>query len=67
MGDITRILTAAKNGDSAAFGDLLARVYDELRALAATKLANERRDHTLQPMALVNEQSNRSERFHKSF
>lgn len=41
--------------DRAALDDFLPFVYDELRALAARCLANERKDHTLQPTALVNE------------
>jgi RNA polymerase sigma factor (TIGR02999 family) len=43
------------NGDSQAAERLLALVYDELRRLAASKMANERPGHTLQPTALVHE------------
>lgn len=52
---VTLLLNAAAAGDRAAFERLLALVYDELRALAAAKMSHERRDHTLQPTALVNE------------
>ncbi len=55
MADVTRILQAIERGDSAAAADLLPLVYDELRRLAASRLARERPDHTLQPTALVHE------------
>ena len=55
MSDITQVLQAVDRGDSAAAGALLPLVYDELRRLAASKLAMERPDHTLQPTALVHE------------
>ncbi len=44
-----------ENGDSQAAEQLLALVYDELRQLAAAKMARERPGHTLQPTALVHE------------
>lgn len=44
-----------ENGDSQAADQLLALVYDELRQLAAAKMARERPGHTLQPTALVHE------------
>lgn len=51
----TRILQDVGQGDPRASGQLLPLVYDELRKLAAAKLAAERPDHTLQPTALVHE------------
>ncbi|PWU21381.1 MAG: RNA polymerase subunit sigma [Verrucomicrobia bacterium] len=54
-GDVTRLLNAAENGDLKAAEDLLPLVYDELRKLAASKMAQERPDQTLQPTALVHE------------
>src|SRR5436190_22380898 len=54
MSDVTRILTAIERGEMAA-SDLLPVVYDELRNLAAARLAHERVGHTLQPTALVHE------------
>ena len=50
-----RLLERVRAGDDAARGELMARVYAELRALAGRYLAGERRDHTLQPTALVHE------------
>jgi RNA polymerase sigma factor (TIGR02999 family) len=55
MSDVTRILKAMEQGDSAAAEQLLPLVYDELRALAAQKMAGEQSDHTLQATALVHE------------
>ena len=55
MSDVTRILEAAQQGDSTAADQLLPLVYDELRRLAAHKMANEAAGHTLQPTALVHE------------
>jgi RNA polymerase sigma factor (TIGR02999 family) len=55
MSEVTQILQAIQRGDQAAVGDLLPLVYDELRRIAASKLASERLDHTLQPTALVHE------------
>src|SRR5262252_198455 len=54
-GDVTRILDAAQQGDSKAADELLPLVYEELRKLAAAKMAHERPDQTLQPTALVHE------------
>src|SRR2546427_8974207 len=54
MSDVTRILDAMQ-GDSKAAEQLLPLVYDELRKLAAHKMANETSSHTLQPTALVHE------------
>ena len=55
MSDVTRILEAAQHGDSSAADQLLPLVYDELRRLAAHKMANEAAGQTLQPTALVHE------------
>ena len=55
MSDVSRILTAAQNGDKAAASQLLPLVYDELRKLAAAKMAQESSDHTLQATALVHD------------
>src|SRR5262245_56118149 len=55
MSDVTRLLTAIEAGDPQATPDLLPLVYDELRRLAAARLAGERPGHTLQPKALVHE------------
>ena len=55
MGDVTRVLSAIESGDSAAAGNLLPLVYDELRRLAAARMAQESPDHTLQATALVHE------------
>ena len=55
MSDVTRLLDAAAAGDPTAAADLLPLVYDELRKLAAARMAEERAGHTLQPTALVHE------------
>jgi len=55
VSDLTRILDAAKNGDPKAADELLPLVYDELRKLAAARMANEMPGQTLQPTALVHE------------
>src|SRR5438105_7731394 len=55
MSDVTRILTAIEQGDPHAAAELLPLVYDELRKLAAQKLAHERPGQTLQATALVHE------------
>ncbi|MHC1766463.1 MAG: ECF-type sigma factor [Verrucomicrobiia bacterium] len=54
MSDVTQLLDAIQQGNAAA-EDLLPLVYDELRKLAAHKLAGERPGQTLQPTALVHE------------
>lgn len=54
-GDVTLILQQIDRGEPAAAERLLAVVYDELRALAAAKMARESAGHTLQPTALVHE------------
>jgi RNA polymerase sigma factor (TIGR02999 family) len=55
MTDVTQILSAIEQGDEQAADRLLPLVYDELRKLAAQKLANEKPGQTLQPTALVHE------------
>src|SRR5438477_9616874 len=55
MSDVTRLLEAAAAGDRRAAADLLPLVYDELRKLAAARLAAEPAGQTLQPTALVHE------------
>lgn len=55
MSDVTHILSQIESGDPSAAGQLLPLVYDELRRLAAAKLASEPSGNTLQPTALVHE------------
>jgi RNA polymerase sigma factor (TIGR02999 family) len=55
MSPVTRILSAIEHGDPSAAAELLPLVYDELRKLAAQKLAHEKQGHTLQATALVHE------------
>ena len=55
MSHVTRILNAIEQGDGQAAEQLLPLVYDELRKLAAAKLANEKPGQTLQTTALVHE------------
>jgi RNA polymerase sigma factor (TIGR02999 family) len=55
MSDVTRILSAIDQGDAHAADQLLPLVYDELRRLAAQKLAQENPGQTLQATALVHE------------
>ena len=55
MSDLTEILSKIEAGDRQASSELLPLVYDELRKLAAQKMASERPDHTLQATALVHE------------
>lgn len=55
MSDVTQVLSAIEEGDSRALEQLLPLVYDELRKLAAEKLAKERPGQTLQATALVHE------------
>ena len=52
---ITQLLEKWSNGDSKALDQLMPLVYDELHRLASSYLRRERREHTLQPTALVNE------------
>jgi len=53
--DVTRILSAIEQGDPSAAEQLLPLVYDELRRLAASKLAHEKPGQTLEATALVHE------------
>jgi RNA polymerase sigma factor (TIGR02999 family) len=55
MNDVTRILSAIEHGDPHAADQLLPLVYDELRKLAAQRLAQEKAGQTLQATALVHE------------
>jgi hypothetical protein len=57
MSDMTQILNAIEQGDPSAADQLLPLVYEELRKLAAAKLAQERPGQTLQATALVHEAS----------
>jgi RNA polymerase sigma factor (TIGR02999 family) len=54
-GQVTQILEAVGAGDARAADELLPLVYEELRRLAAARMANEAPGHTLQPTALVHE------------
>ena len=54
-GDVTRLLQSWSAGDKNALGELIPLVYGELRGLAAAYVRRERKDHTLQPTALVHE------------
>jgi RNA polymerase sigma factor (TIGR02999 family) len=55
MSDVTRMLSAIDRGDPKTAEELLPLVYDELRKLAAHRMANEAPGQTLQPTALVHE------------
>ena len=55
MSEVTQILDRLQQGDPKAAEDLLPLVYNELRRLAAHKMAAESSGHTLQPTALVHE------------
>jgi RNA polymerase sigma factor (TIGR02999 family) len=55
MSEVTRILSAIERGEPDAAEQLLPLVYEELRALAASKLAHEKSGQTLQSTALVHE------------
>jgi RNA polymerase sigma factor (TIGR02999 family) len=55
MSDVTQILSRIESGDPSAAEQLLPLVYDELRKLAAAKLAQEKPGQTLQATALVHE------------
>lgn len=54
-GPVTRLLAECASGDEAAFEQLIAQVYDDLRRIAHRQLANERDGHTLGTTALVHE------------
>ncbi len=53
--DVTRLLAQASEGDTGAMSSLFDVLYRELRRLAVSTMRAERRDHTLQPTALVHE------------
>ena len=53
--DITKLLLAWRNGDKQALDRLMPLVYEELRRMADRYMRNERKGHTLQTSALVNE------------
>lgn len=55
MSDVTQLLDAAQRGDTKAATELLPLVYDELRRLAAAKMAGESPGHTLDATALVHQ------------
>jgi len=55
VSEFTQILERVEHGDPKATGELLPLVYEELRRLAAGKMANEQAGHTLQATALVHE------------
>lgn len=55
MAEVTRLIDAAAAGDRRAAGELLPLVYDELRAIAATRMTQERPGQTLDGTALVHE------------
>jgi RNA polymerase sigma factor (TIGR02999 family) len=55
MSDVTRLLDAAAAGDAQAAGELLPLVYEELRKLAAARMAAQAPGHTLDATALVHE------------
>jgi RNA polymerase sigma factor (TIGR02999 family) len=55
MNDVSRLLSAIQGGDPQAASQLLPLVYDELRRLAAHKMAKEAAGQTLQPTGLVHE------------
>ncbi|MDX2037543.1 MAG: ECF-type sigma factor [Isosphaeraceae bacterium] len=53
--EVTRLIEAARSGDRRAAAEILPLVYDELRRLAAARMASEAPGHTLNPTALVHE------------
>ena len=55
MNDVTHLLNGVGQSDPRAPGELLSLVYEELRRLAAAKMASEAPGHTLQATALVHE------------
>jgi len=55
MGEVTRILHSIDSGDTKGAEELLPLVYEDLRKLAAHKMAHEAQGQTLQPTALVHE------------
>src|SRR5258708_21023061 len=55
VSDVTQVMEAIQQGDPKAADELLPLVYQELRRLATSKMANEAAGNTLQPTALVHE------------
>ena len=55
MNDLTKMLERVEKGEGSAAAELLPLVYEELRKLAAARMAQEAAGHTLQPTALVHE------------
>ena len=55
MSDVTLVLEAVRRGEKQASDELLPIVYEELRRIAAARMARESAGHTLQPTALVHE------------
>ena len=55
MRNVTTVLNAMSEEQEGTSSELLAVIYEDLRKMAAGKMAGERSDHTLQPTALVNE------------
>jgi RNA polymerase sigma factor (TIGR02999 family) len=55
VSEVTQVIEAIEHGDAEAADELLPLVYEELRKLAASKMANEAAGNTLQPTALVHE------------
>jgi RNA polymerase sigma factor (TIGR02999 family) len=55
VSDVTQVIEAVQRGDPKAADELLPLVYEELRKLAASRMANEAAGNTLQPTALVHE------------
>ncbi len=55
MSDVTQLLSSIESGDPKGADQLLPLVYEELRKLAAVRMANEKAGQTLQPTALVHE------------
>jgi RNA polymerase sigma-70 factor, ECF subfamily len=53
--EVTRLLRAVREGDPRSLDELMPHLYAELRRMAAELLRRERKDHTLQPTALVHE------------
>jgi RNA polymerase sigma factor (TIGR02999 family) len=53
--DLTQVLARTRAGDVHARGELVARIYDELRQVASRMMKRERVDHTLSPTAIVHE------------
>jgi RNA polymerase sigma factor (TIGR02999 family) len=55
LGDISMLLTQAADGDSTALNEVIRKVHDQLRVIAARQMNGERIEHTWGPSALVNE------------